>query len=138
MINVMIADDHDLVRTGISRMLSDIEDINIIGQATSGEEAITLYRSLSPDVVLMDLRMPGIGGLEATRKICQINTNAHVIVVTSCMEDPFPTKLLEAGAYGYLTKSSDIGEMVKAIRSVSSGQKYISPENCPKSGVRCH
>ena len=136
MINVMVADDHDLVRTGISRMLSDIADIDITGQAISGEEAVRLYRTLAPDVVLMDLRMPGIGGLEATRKICQIDPGARIIVVTSCMEDPFPSKLLEAGAYGYVTKSSNINEMVKAIRSVFSGQKYISPEIAQKLALR--
>ena len=128
MINVIVADDHDLVRTGISRMLADIEDINIIAQAVSGEEAIQKYREHNPDVVLMDFRMPGIGGLEATRKICQINPRARVVIVTACMDDPFPAKLIEAGAYGYVTKSANIAEMIKAIRSVHSGKKYISPD----------
>ena len=128
MIRVIVADDHDLVRTGISRMLSDISDIDIVAQATSGEDAVAKYRELSPAVVLMDLRMPGIGGLEATRKICQINPDAKVVVVTACIDDPFPTKLIEAGAYGYVTKSANIDEMVKAIRTVHSGKKYISPE----------
>ena len=117
-------------------MLSDIEDIDIAGQAKSGEEAVNLYRSLSPDVVLMDLRMPGIGGLEATRKICQMSPEAKVIVVTSCMEDPFPNKLIEAGAHGYVTKSSNISEMVNAIRAVALGQKYISPEIAQKMALR--
>ncbi len=128
MIKVLVADDHDLVRAGISRMLSDIEGIEISGQATSGEEAIALYRSAQPDVVLMDLRMPGIGGLEATRKICTLNADARVIVVTSCVEEPFPSKLMEAGAYGYVTKCANIAEMEQAIRSVVSGKKFISSE----------
>ena len=128
MIRVIVADDHDLVRTGISRMLSDIGDIDIIAQATSGEDAVAKYREYSPDVVLMDLRMPGIGGLEATRKICQINPQAKVVVVTACIDDPFPTKLIEAGAYGYVTKSANIDEMVTAIRTVHKGNKYIAPD----------
>ncbi len=73
MIRVLVADDHDLVRAGISRMLADVEGIAIVAQAVSGEDAISLYREFAPDVTLMDVRMPGIGGLEATRKICQIN-----------------------------------------------------------------
>ncbi|OED48085.1 DNA-binding response regulator [Endozoicomonas sp. (ex Bugula neritina AB1)] len=136
MIDIMVADDHELVRTGISRMLSDIEDINVSGQAASGEDAVNLYRTLIPDVVLMDFRMPGIGGLEATRKICQIDPNARVIVVTSCIEDPFPSKLMEAGAHGYVTKSANISEMVQAIRSVFSGTKYISPEIAQKLALQ--
>ena len=128
MIQVLVADDHDLVRTGISRMLDDVEGIEIVAQAVSGEDAIRLYRDVAPDVTLMDVRMPGIGGLEATRKICQINPHAKIIAVTACMEDPFPTRLLEAGASGYVTKSSNINEMVTAIRKVFAGKKFISPE----------
>ena len=128
MIRVIVADDHDLVRTGISRMLSDINDLDIVAQATSGEDAVAKYREFTPDVVLMDLRMPGIGGLEATRKICQVNLQAKVVVVTACIDDPFPTKLIEAGAFGYVTKNANIDEMVTAIRTVHKGKKYISPE----------
>lgn len=128
MIRVLVVDDHDLVRTGISRMLADVDGIEIIAQAVSGEEAIALYREHAPDITLMDLRMPGIGGLEATRRICQINPHAKVIAVTVCMDDPFPTRLIEAGACGYITKSSDIAEMVTAIRTVFAGKKFISPD----------
>lgn len=109
-------------------MLADVEGIKIVAQAVSGEEAISLYREHAPDVTLMDVRMPGIGGLEATRKICQINPHAKIIAVTVCMDDPFPTRLIEAGASGYVTKSSNITEMVTAIRTVFTGKKYISPE----------
>lgn len=109
-------------------MLADVDGIEIVAQAVSGEDAISLYRELAPDVTLMDVKMPGIGGLEATRKICQINSHAKIIAVTVCMDDPFPTRLLEAGASGYITKSSNITEMVTAIRTVFIGKKYISPE----------
>ena len=109
-------------------MLADVDGIEIIAQAVSGEEAIALYREHAPDITLMDVRMPGIGGLEATRRICQINPHAKVIAVTACMDDPFPTRLIEAGACGYITKSSDIAEMVTAIRTVFAGKKFISPD----------
>lgn len=128
MIRVMVADDHDLVRSGISRMLGDVQDIKVVAQAASGEEAVECYREFAPDVTLMDIRMPGIGGLEATRKICQINPHARIIAVTACADELFPAKLIEAGAMGYVTKSTDISEMVTAIRNVFTGKKYIDPD----------
>ena len=127
-ITVLVADDHDLVRAGLARMLSDKDDIDVVAQASSGEEAIQLYRSHSPDVVTMDLRMPGIGGLEATRRLCQVDATVKVVIVTSCMEAPFPNKLMEVGAVGYVTKSADVTELEAAVRSVHRGGKYISPD----------
>ncbi|SDU06736.1 two component transcriptional regulator, LuxR family [Halopseudomonas salegens] len=123
-----MVDDHDLVRTGISRMLADVPDLDVVGEADNGETAITLARQLHPDVVLMDVRMPGIGGLEATRKLLQHDRNVKVIAVTVCHEEPFPTRLMQAGAAGYITKGAALEEMVTAIRQVSKGQRYISPE----------
>ena len=128
MIRVLIADDHDLVRTGLSRMLSDIQGLTIVGEACSGEEAIEQCRLLRPQVVLMDVRMPGIGGLEATRKISQSFPDTHVIAVTVCNDELYPTKLMEAGAAGYVTKGISIDEMVSAIKSVATGKRYISPD----------
>ena len=128
MINVLVVDDHDLVRTGITRMLEDEEGITVVGQAASGEEAITLTKELSPDVILMDVKMPGIGGLEATRKLQRTHPDVKVIAVTICEEEPFPSRLLQAGAAGYLTKGAAMQEVVKAIQVVNSGQRFISPE----------
>ncbi|WP_313024283.1 response regulator transcription factor GacA [Pseudomonas lopnurensis] len=128
MIRVLVVDDHDLVRTGISRMLGDIDGLHVIGQADSGEEAIKKARELKPDVVLMDVKMPGIGGLEATRKLLRSYPDLKVIAVTICEEDPFPTRLLQAGAAGYLTKGAALEEMIQAIRMVFAGQRYISPQ----------
>jgi len=125
---VLVVDDHDLVRTGISRMLADISGLQVIGQADSGEDAIRKARELKPDVVLMDVKMPGIGGLEATRKLLRSFPDLKVIAVTICEEDPFPTRLLQAGAAGYLTKGAALEEMVQAIRMVFGGQRYISPQ----------
>jgi DNA-binding NarL/FixJ family response regulator len=127
-IKVLVVDDHDLVRAGIIRMLADVDGIQVMGQADSGESALKLVRELKPDVVLMDVKMPGIGGLEATRKLLLSHSDVKVIAVTACEEDPFPTRLLQAGASGYLTKGADIQEMVTAIRQAFAGQRYISAQ----------
>jgi len=127
-IKVLVVDDHDLVRAGIIRMLADVDGIQVIGQADSGENGLKLVRELKPDVVLMDVKMPGIGGLEATRKLLRSHPEVKVIAVTACEEDPFPTRLLQAGASGYLTKGADIQEMITAIRHAFGGQRYISAQ----------
>lgn len=126
-IKVLIVDDHELVRMGISRMLADVDQVSVVGEAASGEEAVRLTKELAPQVVLMDVRMPGIGGLEATRKLLRIDPDIRVLVVTACDEEPFPSRLLKAGAAGYLTKGAAMDEMFQAIRTVSRGQRYISP-----------
>lgn len=128
MITVLLVDDHDLVRAGIRSLLADLNDIKVIGEASSGEEAVRIAREKHPNVVLMDVRMPGIGGLEATRKLLRADPDIKVIALTVCGEEPFPSKLLQAGAAGYLTKGSGIDEMVQAIHSVHTGKRYISPE----------
>lgn len=128
MIRVLVVDDHDLVRTGITRMLEDIDGLQVVGEANSGEESLKKAREVKPDVVLMDIKMPGIGGLEATRKLIRSYPDIKVIAVTVCEEDPFPTRLLQAGAAGYLTKGAALEEMVRAIRMVFAGQRYISPQ----------
>ncbi|MES2918299.1 MAG: UvrY/SirA/GacA family response regulator transcription factor [Pseudomonadota bacterium] len=128
MIKVLVVDDHDLVRMGITRMLTDIGGIKVVGEAACGEDALRLARDLHPQVVLMDVKMPGIGGLEATRKLLRQDPDIRVVAVTVCDEEPFPSRLLKAGAAGYLTKGAALDEMVKAIRAVAAGQRYISPE----------
>jgi two-component system invasion response regulator UvrY len=127
-INVLVVDDHDLVRSGIVRLLSDVSGIVVVGEASSGEEAVKIAREKCPHVVLMDVRMPGIGGLEATRKIVRHNPEIKVIALTTYENEPFPTKLLQVGASGYLTKGALIDEMVLAIRTVHAGNRYLGPE----------
>ena len=100
----------------------------MVGEADSGEASLKVARELKPDVVLMDVKMPGIGGLEATRKLLRSHPDVKVVAVTVCEEDPFPTRLLQAGAAGYLTKGAGLDEMVQAIRLVFAGQRYISPQ----------
>ena len=136
MIRVLVVDDHELVRSGITRMLADNPDIEVIGQASSGEEAIDFVRKSRPDIVLMDIRMPGIGGLEATRRILRIDDSIRVIVVTACADDPYPTRVMQSGASAYITKGADIQEMVRAIRMAHSGQRYISPEIAQKMALK--
>ncbi|WP_426417763.1 UvrY/SirA/GacA family response regulator transcription factor [Aestuariirhabdus sp. LZHN29] len=128
MINVLVADDHDLVRTGITRMLADVEGILVVGEASSGEAAVDLARRLDVNVVLMDVKMPGIGGLEATRKITRSNPDIKVIAVTVCEDEPFPSRLLKAGASGYVTKGAGLDDMVNAIRMAAKGKRYISAD----------
>lgn len=136
MISVLVVDDHELVRSGITRMLADNPDIEVIGEAASGEDAIETVRANRPDIVLMDIRMPGIGGLEATRKILRLDDSIRVIVVTACADDPYPTRVMQAGATAYITKGADIDEMVRAIRKAHSGQRYISPEIAQKMALK--
>lgn len=128
MINVLVVDDHELVRTGICRMLEDLADIQVIGDAASGEEAIRMARESTPDVVLLDVNMPNIGGLEATKRLIQLDKNIKVIAVSSLTEEPYPSMLLKAGASGYLTKGAPIEDMQKAIKKVHSGGRFFSAE----------
>ncbi|KAA1174017.1 UvrY/SirA/GacA family response regulator transcription factor [Marinobacter salinexigens] len=136
MIRVLVVDDHELVRSGITRMLADNPDLDVIGQVSSGEDAIEFVRKDRPDIVLMDIRMPGIGGLEATRRILRIDDSIRVIVVTACADDPYPTRVMQSGATAYITKGADIKEMVRAIRMAHSGQRYISPEIAQKMALK--
>lgn len=136
MIRVLVVDDHELVRSGITRMLVDDPDIDVLGQASSGEDAIDFVRKERPDIVLMDIRMPGIGGLEATRRILRIDDSIRVIVVTACADDPYPARVMQSGATAYITKGADIQEMVRAIRKAHSGQRYISPEIAQKMALK--
>lgn len=123
---VLLVDDHQLVRTGIRRLLSDAKGITVVGEAESGEKALTLAREYGPNVVLMDANMPGMGGLEATRRLTEADPNLKVIIVTVHDGDPFPTLFLKAGASGYLTKGCSVDEIVTAIDTVCTGGRYLS------------
>ena len=125
MINVLIVDDHVLIRTGLKRLLADVNGIKVSGEAENGEQALDSIRKKRPDVVLMDVSMPGIGGMETTRRIKQHYPDLPVIVLTMHTDDPYPTRLLKAGASGYLHKSCGIDEIVKAIKDVNAGNRYI-------------
>jgi len=128
LINILLVDDHELVRTGIRKILDDVKGFKVVGEAKTGEEALQYCRKSEPDVVLMDVNMPGIGGLEATKKILRFAPDVKIIVLTVHSEDPFPSKVMQIGASGYLTKGAGPDEMINAIRAVHSGQRYITPE----------
>lgn len=136
MIKILVVDDHTLVRTGVKRILEDISGFKVVGEAQTGEEAIRLARELSPNVVLMDIKMPGIGGLEATRKLLRFDPDIKILVLTVCSDDLFPSRLLQAGASGYITKGASTEEMIRAIRIINSGQRYISPEIASQLAIK--
>ncbi|WP_088332788.1 UvrY/SirA/GacA family response regulator transcription factor [Lacimicrobium sp. SS2-24] len=128
MIKILLVDDHDLVRTGIRLILKAESSFNVIGEASSGEDAVKFCRNHEPDVVLMDMNMPGMGGLEATKKILRYSPDIKVIVLSMYKENPIPTKVMQSGAWGFITKDAESEEMNRAIFQVCSGQKYIAPE----------
>lgn len=127
-IRVLLVDDHALVRAGVHRILDDISDIQVIAEAGTGETALELARQHQPAVVVMDANMPGIGGLEATRRLVTTVPGTAVIILTTDVEEPIPSLMLEAGASGCLTKDCGIEEIVAAIRAVSAGERYISAD----------
>ncbi|MCJ8294379.1 MAG: UvrY/SirA/GacA family response regulator transcription factor [Colwellia sp.] len=135
MINVLLVDDHHLVRVGISKILTSVKGLSVIGECETGEEAIKFCRIKEPDVLLMDMDMPGMGGLEATKKILRFAPDVKIIVLTAHTEDPFPSKVMQMGAAGYLTKESGPDEMINAIRAVNSGQRYLPSDIAQKMAL---
>tara|TARA_R110001592_G_scaffold363380_1_gene686572 strand:+ start:16404 stop:17054 length:651 start_codon:yes stop_codon:yes gene_type:complete len=128
LIKVLVVDDHELIRAGIARMLLDDGNITVVGEASTGEEALDMLKTSFADVVLMDLKMPGIGGLEATRRIKRKCEKTQIVVVTACIDDPYPAHVMESGASAYISKNSHISEIIRAIKSVYGGERYISSD----------
>ena len=126
MITVLLIDDHELVRVGIRRLLEDSGEIEIVGESESGEDGIKLAQELNPNIILMDVNMPGIGGVEACRRILARNPDQRLIVLTAHNEQTFPKRMLEIGAKGYLTKECGMDEMFLAIKTVLKGNAYIA------------
>jgi two-component system invasion response regulator UvrY len=124
-INVMLVDDHAVVRMGFKMLLESDTEIKVIAEAESGEQAIQRYVEHKPDVVVMDITMPGIGGLEAIERILAKDNSAKILVLSAHEDSVHPKRVLNAGAMGYLTKRSAAEELIKAIRTVASGKKYL-------------
>ncbi|MCP3671891.1 MAG: response regulator [Gammaproteobacteria bacterium] len=135
MIRVMLVDDHELVRTGFRLILDNMPDVLVVGEAESGEGALKLIPELKPNLVLMDVNMPGMGGIEATRRIRHNHSDIQVIAITVHTDAPFPSKLHEAGALGYLTKGCPASEMLDAIKTVVSGKPFLSAEIAQKMSL---
>jgi len=125
-IRVFIVDDHALVRTGMKMILSGQDDIDVIGEADSGELALPQIRKLKPDVVLCDLHLPGISGLEVTERIVKSHSETRVVVVSVLEDGPMPRRLLDAGASGYVGKTDDAEELLRAVREVARGKRYLA------------
>jgi NarL family two-component system response regulator LiaR len=128
MINVVVADDHDLLREGVSGCLNALDDITVVGEAASGEAAVEMAQRHRPDVVVVDLVMPGLGGLGAIRLIRQSQPAIKILALSSFYERERVQEALDAGADGYLVKSVDAGSLANAVRSVARGQGAFSPE----------
>jgi len=128
MVKILIVDDHELVRAGLKGILAGSTEYQIVGEAETGEQALLLSKQLQPDLILMDINMPGIGGLEATRKLKQANADIKIIVLTMHKDGPFPSNLIKAGAKGYITKDCGVEETLTAIEAVMKGNTYISNE----------
>lgn len=126
-ITVLLTDDHAIVRQGVRAFLETQPDLKVVGEAASGEEAIQLCELLAPDIVLMDLLMPGMGGVEATRRVKAISPRTQVIVLTSYHEDEHVLPAIRAGALSYLLKDAAAGEIATAIRKAAVGEVTLSP-----------
>jgi two-component system invasion response regulator UvrY len=128
MVKILLVDDHELVRSGIRLILEGISTFSVVAEVKSGEEAIRYCRHDAPDIVLMDVNMPGIGGLEATKQIARMSENIRVICISMHTENPIPAKVMQMGAFGFIIKNAEPDEMVRAVHKVVAGQKYIAPE----------
>ncbi len=126
-ITALIADDHTLFRQGLQRILADYDDLTVVGEAANGEEAVALARQLKPDVVLMDVTMPGIGGVEAARLVHHAQPEIQIIMLTVSDKDEHLFASVKAGAHGYLLKNAQRVEVIEAIRRVCAGEAIIAP-----------
>lgn len=135
LINVLIVDDHALVRMGIRRLLDDLPDIAVVGEAENGERALEFIRTHKPDVVLLDMKMPGIDGWEVTRRLHKSHPQVKVIAVTALSTESLPSRVLQLGAMGYLTKESGSQDLSAAIRKVYQGERYLSAEIAQKMAI---
>jgi two-component system invasion response regulator UvrY len=122
----LLVDDHEIVRVGFRRLIETTSDIKVIAEASSGEEAYKLVHDVKPDIIIMDINMPGIGGLEAIGRICKRNPKDRIIALTVHETEPFPTRVLRAGAKAYLSKRCVPQELIQAIRTVHTGGTFIT------------
>ncbi len=127
MINILIADDHALMRAGLKRILKDEPDIKVIAEASNGFEVLEVVKKEEVDFIVLDLTMPGKNGLEVIKELRQTNKDIQILILSMHPEDRFAVRALKSGASGYMTKESAPDELVNAIRKIISGRKYITP-----------
>jgi DNA-binding NarL/FixJ family response regulator len=132
MITVFLLDDHALVRAGYRLILQQHLDMQVIGESESGDEGLQKIKALKPDIVLCDLHMPGLSGLEITERLSRAESSSKVIIVSVQQDGPMPKRLLDAGASGYLGKACDAEELLRAIRDVARGKRYLASELAQK------
>jgi len=125
MIRVVLVDDHALVRAGFSMIIGAEPDMEVVGEADTGEAGLQLVRKLEPDVLLCDLHLPGVSGLEVTERLAKSGSRTRVIIVSVQEDGPMPKRLLSVGASGYLGKGGDASELIRAIRDVASGRRFL-------------
>jgi len=125
-ITVLIADDHELVRAGLKRVLEESGDMRVVGEASDGPEALDVYQDLRPDVVIMDISMPGMDGLETVDRLLASHRDARILVLTMHSEEHYALRALKAGCMGYLTKEGSTQQLREAVRAVSRGQRFLS------------
>lgn len=126
-IRILIADDHNLIRTGLRALLHSVDDIVVVGEAQDGNDVLRQVAELKPDIVLMDISLPGLSGIEATRQVREISPSTRVLALTVHEDEGMLREMLRAGAHGYILKRADDAELIQAIRSVSRGYMYIHP-----------
>ena len=126
-LRILLVNDHPLVRNGLRALLSSMTEMTVVGEATNGEEAITQATELQPDIILMDLHMPKLNGIEATRRILQASPRIGILVLTMLEDDASVFAAMRAGARGYLLKGADQGDVLRAIRAVAHGEAIFSP-----------
>lgn len=127
-IKVVIVDDHVIFRKGLMAILNEIDDVKVVGEASNGQEAIKLLKRLETDVILMDIKMPGMDGIEATEKILAVHPEIKIIALTMFEEISYFNKMIEVGASGFLLKKTDVDELEKALHQVYAGDAYFSEE----------
>lgn len=135
-INVMLVDDHAVVRMGFKMLLETDSEIKVVAEADSGEQAIQRFVECKPHVVVMDITMPGMGGLEAIERILAKDSSAKILVLSAHEDSVHPKRVLNAGAMGYLTKRSAAEEMIKAIRVVATGKKYLEADVAQQMAIQ--
>ena len=126
-IRILLADDHTLMRGGLRAMIQDLPDFDVVGEAPDGRQAVHLAEELNPDLVVMDIGLPGLNGLDATRKIVKARPDARVLILSMHSNEEFVKQALEAGATGYVLKDAPVDELLAALRTVAAGQTHLSP-----------